>query len=145
MNSIIKVYSLSLGDTINTRGADVAKDAALTELSPIFEKGCLMHIDQLTIKKLRAYKQLLLPSKLFLKVKYPLAGMLDKFSACLAGGGHRQDHDDHESTSSPTVATSSVPMVVARSANRGNARITTDVSSAYPHEHMRSDMPMVYK
>jgi hypothetical protein len=145
MNSIIKVYNLSLEEAINTRDADVAKDAALMELSQIIEEGCLMPMDQLTIKKLRAYKQLLLPSKLFLKVKYPLAGMLDKFSACLAGGGHRQDHDDYESTSSPTVATSSVPMVVARSANRGNARMTTDVSSAYPYGHMRIDMPMVYK
>jgi hypothetical protein len=113
MNSIIKVYNLSLEEAINTRGADVAKDAALTELSQIIEEGCLMPMDQLTIKKLRADKKLLLPSKLFLKVKYPLAGMLDKFSARLAGGGHRQDHDDYESTSSPTVATSSVPMVVA--------------------------------
>ena len=95
------------------RDADVAKDAALTELSQIIEKGCLMHIDQLTIKKLRAYKQLLLPSKLFLKVKYSLAGTFDKFSARLAGGGHRQEHDGYESTSSPTVATSSVPIVVA--------------------------------
>jgi hypothetical protein len=143
MNSIIKVYNLSLEEAINTRDADVAKDAALMELSQIIEEECLMPMDQLTIKKLRAYKQLLLPSKLFLKVKYPLAGTFDKFSARLAGGGHRQDHDDYESTSSPTVATSSVPMVVARSANRGNARMTTDVSSAYPHEHMRSDMPMV--
>ena len=145
MNSIIKVYNLSLGEAINTRGADVAKDAALTELSQIFEKGCLMPMDRLTIKKLKANTQRILPSKLFLKVKYPLAGMLDKFSARLAGGGHRQDHDGYESTSSPTVATSSVHMVVARSAHRGNARMTTDVSSAYPHEHMRSDMPMVYK
>jgi hypothetical protein len=102
-------------------------------------------MDRLTVKKLKANKQRILPSKLFLKVKYPLAGMLDKFSARLAGGGNRQDHDDYESTSSSTVATSSVPMVVARSAYRGNARMTTDVSSAYPHEHMRSDMPMVYK
>ena len=145
MNSIIKVYSLSLGDTINTRGADVAKDAALTELSPIIEKGCLMPMDRLKVKKLKANKKRIFPSKLFLKVKYPLAGTFDKFNARLAGGGHRQNHDVFESTSSPTVATSSVPMVVARSANRGNARMTTDLSSAYPYGHMRSDMPMVYK
>ena len=141
MNSIIKVYSLCLGNAINPRGADVAKDAALMELSKFIEKGCLMPIDRLTIKKLRADKQLLLSSKLLLK--YPLAGTFDKFNARLAGGGHRQNHDDYERTSSPTVATSSVPMVVARSANRGNARITTDVPSAFPHEHMRGDMPMV--
>ncbi len=114
MNSIIKVYNLSLGEAINTRGADVAKDAALTELSPIIEKGCLMHMDRLTTKKLKANKQLILPSKLFLKVKYPLAGTFDKFNARLAGGGHRQNHDGFESTSSPTVATSSVPMVAVR-------------------------------
>ncbi len=72
-----------------------------------------MHMDRLTIKKLRADKRLTLSSKLFLKVKYPLAGMFDKFNARLAGGEHRQDHEDYESTSSPTLATSSVPMVVA--------------------------------
>ena len=95
MNSIIKVYSLSLGDAINTRGADVAKDAALMELSQFMEKGCLMPMDLLTIKKLRADKQLLLPSKLFIKVKYPLAGTFDKFNARLAGGGHRKNHDGY--------------------------------------------------
>ena len=104
-----------------------------------------MPMDRLTIKKLRADKELILPSKLFLKLKYPLGGMFDKFNARLAGGGHRQNHDVFESTSSPTVATSSVPMVVARSANCGNARMTTDLLSAYPYGHMRIDMPMVYK
>jgi hypothetical protein len=144
MNSIIKVYSLSLEEAINTRDADGAKDAALTELSQIIEKGCLMPMDRLTIKKLRADKQLMLSSKLFLKVKYPLAGTFDKFKVRLAGGGHRQNHDDFESTSSSIVTTPSVPMVVAKSANRGNARMTTHVPSAYPHGRMRDVMPMVY-
>jgi hypothetical protein len=85
--------------------ADVAKDPALTEF---IEKGCLMPMDRLTVKKLRVDKQLILPSKLFLKVKYPLAETFDKFNAGLAGGGHRQNHDDYESTSSPIVSTSSV-------------------------------------
>ncbi len=58
MNSIIKVYNLSLGEAINTRDADGAKDAALTELSQIIEKGCLMSMDRLSIKKLKADKQL---------------------------------------------------------------------------------------
>ena len=104
-----------------------------------------MPMDCLTIKKLKADKQLVLPSKLFLKIKYPLGGTFDKFNARLAGGGHRQNHDDYESTSLPAVVTSSVPMVAARSAKRGNARMTTDVPSAYPHGHIRSDMPMFYK
>ena len=54
-----------------------------------------MPMDRLTIKKLRADKQLLLPSKLFLKAKYLLGGTFDKFNARLAGGGHRQSHDGH--------------------------------------------------
>ncbi len=95
MNSIIKVYNLSLKEAINTRGADVAKDAALTELSQIIEKGCLMPMDRLIIKKLRADKQLILPSKLLLKFKYPLGGTFDKFNARLAGGGHSQNHDGY--------------------------------------------------
>jgi hypothetical protein len=89
-------------------------------------------MDRLSIKKLKADKRVVPSSKLFLKVKY-----------LLAGGGHRQKHDDYESTSLPAVATSSVPMVAARSANRGNARMSTDVPSAYPHGHMRSAMQMV--
>ncbi len=103
-----------------------------------------MPMDRLTIKKLRVDKELILPSKLFLKFKYPLGGTFDKFNARLAGGGHCQKHDGYESTSSPTVATSSVLIVTARSAIRRNARITTDVPSAFPHGHMRGDMPMVY-
>ena len=49
MNSIIKVYSLSLEEAINTRDADGAKDAALTELSQIMENGRLMPMDRPTI------------------------------------------------------------------------------------------------
>ena len=104
-----------------------------------------MPMDRLTIKKLRADKELILPSKLFPKFKYPLGGTFDKFNARSAGGGHCQNHDGYESTSSPVVATSSVPIVAARSVKRGNARMATDVLSAYPYEHMRSEMPMVYK
>ncbi len=73
MNSIIKFYNQSLEEAINTRGADVAKDAALRELSPIIEEGCLMPMDRLTIKKLKADKQLLLPSKLFQKPAVDIA------------------------------------------------------------------------
>jgi hypothetical protein len=140
MNSIIKVYNLSLEEAINTRDADGAN----TELSQIIEKGCLMSMDRLSIKKLKADKQLVPSSKLFLKFKYLLVRTFDKYKARLAGGGHRENHDDYESTSLPAVVTSSVPMVAARSAKCGNAWMTTDVSSAYPHGHMRSAMPMVY-
>ncbi len=104
-----------------------------------------MPMNRLSIKKLKADKQLVPSSKQFLKVKHLLAGTFDKFNARLADGGHRQNHDAYESTSLPAVATSSVPMVAARSAKRRNARMTTDVSSAYPHGHMRSVMPMAYK
>jgi hypothetical protein len=119
-------------------------DAALKELNQLIEKGCLMPVDRLTVKKLKTEKQLILPSKLFLKDKYKPDGAFDKFKARLVAGGHRQNHEDYESTSSPTVATSSVLMVAARSAKFGNARMTTDVPSAYPNAHMREDMPMVY-
>ena len=143
-NSIIKVYNLSLREAIDTRGAEVANKAALSELNQLIEKGCLMPVDKLIVKKLKAKKQLILPSKLFLKDKYRPDGAFDKFKARLVAGGHRQNHDDYENTSSPTVATSSVLMVAAISAKRGNARMTTDVPSAYPNAHMRTDMPMVY-
>ncbi len=35
-------------------------------------------------------------------------------------------------------------MIHNRSAKFGNARMTTDVTSACPNAHMRDDMPMVY-
>ncbi len=143
-NQILKVYNLSLTEAINIRGADVAKDTALKELNQLIDKKCLMPVDRVTVKKLKEAKQLILPSKLFLKDKYRPGGAFDKFKARLVAGGHRQNHDDYESTSSPTVATSSVLMVAAISAKRGNARMTTDAPSAYPNAHMREDMPMVY-
>ncbi len=71
MNPTIKIYSLSL-EAINTRGADVAKNAALNELNQLIEKGCVMPVDRLTVKKLKAEKQLIFPLKLFLKDKYPI-------------------------------------------------------------------------
>ena len=69
-SSIIKVYNLSLTEAINTRGAEVAKKATLSELNQLIDKGCLMPVDKLIVKKLKAEKQLILPSKLFLKDKY---------------------------------------------------------------------------
>ncbi len=96
MNTIIKVYNLSLSEAINTKGADVAKDAALKELNQLIEKGCLMPVDKLKVRKLKEDKQLILPSKLFLKDKYRPDGAFDKFKARLVAGGHRQNHDDYE-------------------------------------------------
>ncbi len=103
-----------------------------------------MPVDKLTVRKLKEDKQSILPSKLFLKDKYRPDKAFDKSKARLVAGGHRQNHDDYESTSSPIVATSSVLIVAAMSAKCGNARMTTDVPSAYPNAHMRDDMPMVY-
>ncbi len=103
-----------------------------------------MPVDKLTVQKLKVDKRLILPSKLFLKDKYRPDGAFDKFKARLVVGGHRQNNDDYESAWSPIVATSSVLMVAAMSAKRGNARMTTDVPSAHPIAHMREEMPMVY-
>jgi hypothetical protein len=58
-----------------------------------------MPVDKLTVKKLKVEKQLILPSKLFLKDKYRPDGGCDKFKARLVAGVHRQNHDDYESTS----------------------------------------------
>jgi hypothetical protein len=143
-NPIIKVYNLSLTEAINTRGAEVAKNATLSELNQLIQKGCLIPVDKLTVKKLKAEKQLILPSMLFLKDNYRPEGGFKKFKARLVARGDRQNNDDYESTSSPTGATSSVMMIAAISAKRGNARMTTDVPSVYPNAHMRDDMPIVY-
>ncbi len=83
-SSIINVYNLSLTEAINTRGAEVAEKAALSELNQLIQKRCLMPVDKLTVKKLKAEKQFILPSKLFLKDKYRPDGELVTFKARLS-------------------------------------------------------------
>ncbi len=71
-NTIIKAYNLSLSEAINTRVADVAKDAALKEFNQLMEKGCLMPVDKLTVQKLKEDKQLIFHRNYFSRTSIAL-------------------------------------------------------------------------
>ncbi len=86
----------------------------------------------------------LLPSKLFLKDKHKPDGTFDKLKARLAAGGHRQDHEDYDTVSPPTVSTAAMFTVAAISAKEGRHHMTTDVPAAYINAKMNPSMPKVH-
>ena len=77
-------------------------------------------------------KKKIIPSKLFVKVKYRPNGDFDKIKARLVAGGHRQDKSLYkDNSSSPTVATSSVFLLATIAHNENRAIATIDVPGAY--------------
>ena len=59
-------------------------------------------------------------------------------------GGHRQDHEDYDTVSSPTVSTAAMFTVAAISAKEGRHRMTTDLPAAYINAKMDPSMPKVH-
>ncbi len=106
------------------------------------EKGCFRLIDKSDINSLHGSRQRILPSKLFLKAKLFPDGTFDKLKAGLVAGGHKQDHEDYDS--SPTVPTAAMFTIAAISAKEGRHRITTDVPAAYINAKIDPNTPKVY-
>jgi hypothetical protein len=93
--------NMTLQQAMEIRGVLPAKDATKQELRQLVEKGCFRPIDKSEIYSLHKSCQMILPSKLFLKGKHKPDGTFDKLKARLVAGGHRQDHEEHDTVSSP--------------------------------------------
>jgi hypothetical protein len=83
------------------RGVIPEKDATKQQLRQLVGKGCFCPIDKSEINLLHKLNQRILPSKLFLKDKHKPDGTFDKLKARLVAGGHRQDHAEYDTVSSP--------------------------------------------
>ncbi len=59
-------------------------------------------------------------------------------------GGHRQDHAEYDTVSSPTVCTAAMFTVAAISAKEGRHRKTTDVPASYINAKLEPSMPKVH-
>lgn len=79
-----------------------------------------------------------IPSKMFITEKKLPSGQFDKLKARLVAGGHKQDRSlySDESTSSPTVALTSVLAQASIAAHTGQFVMTLDHKSAYLNASM---------
>jgi hypothetical protein len=136
-----RVYNnMMLRQAIEIRGALPAKHATKQELRQLVEKGCFRPIDKSEINSLHESRQRILPSKLFLKDKHKPDGTF-LLKARLVAGGHKHDHENYDTVSSPIVSTAAMFTVAAISAKEGRHRMTTDVPAAYINAKMDPSMP----
>ena len=111
----------------------------------------LQHVDKGTFRGVKFEDlseeevMLIISSKTFLKDKYLADGEFEKLKTRLVAGGHMQDRNIYDDSSSPTVSTTSLFIVAAIAAREKRAVATVDFPGAYLHSDMPADKPVYMK
>jgi hypothetical protein len=110
------------------------------EMMQHFDVGTFQGVkmEEMSAEQLR----LVITSSMFLKEKKTAQGLFDKLKARLVAGGHLQDRDIYDDSSSPTVSTTSIFVLAAIAAHERRATATVDFPGAYLHSDMPEDKPV---
>ena len=122
-------YHLSPQEAVTALGT-TAKLSMIREIQQLLDRKSWhpVHIGDLNAAERRS----IIPSKLFVKIKYKPSGIFDKVKSRLVAGGHRQDRSLYrDKTSSPTVSTSSVFLIAAIAQRERRSVCTIDIPGAY--------------
>ena len=86
----------------------------------------------------------IISSSTFLKDKYTAEGVFEKLKARLVAGGHLQDRNIYDKSTSPTVSTTSLFVIASIAAAEGRAVATVDFPGAFLNSRMPEDEPPVF-
>ena len=136
--AIFHLFNTSIQKALNKHPEESLK-AAKIELKQILDKKGFSGILPSDIGG-----KTFLPSMMFLKEKYTPSGEFDKLKARLVGGGHKQDRDlyDKSSTTSPTLSTETLFALAGIAARENRKVIVVDIGGAYLHADMDKDLFM---
>jgi hypothetical protein len=121
------IFNMTIAESI-TKYGDTAVDSIDKEMRQLREKHAWEGVmsDSLTPKQLKG----IITSSMFGKVKFAAEGKFDKLKSRIVAGGHLQDRNIYDNSSSPTVSTTSV-FIVAAIAAKENRAVSTIVLSLY--------------
>jgi hypothetical protein len=110
-----------------------AADAVTNELKQILDYGVWSPVSQVP-KGIKV-----IPSKMFLVIKYGSDGKYSKHKARLVAGGHKEYIDPAVDTSSPTVRFETLLIVLSIAAHKKYKVRVADVGGAYLEAHLSRD------
>ena len=118
---------------------DKVEEAVVKELTNMTEKQVFKLVSKEERRKLPS--DVIVPSKFFLKDKGQ--NLFIELKGRFVGGGHRQSETIYERKTSPTVATSTIFIVLVDAATNEKYTVTMDIPCAYLHA-AREGLPKVY-
>jgi hypothetical protein len=120
----LQAHHASLKSELELYGQE-GRAAVVAELDQLIDK-CVFSMIETSVNVKSC-----IPSKGFVKPKRNANGLITKYKARVAAGGHRQVVPDGEDNSSPTVYTESSLVLLAVSAAKGHKLATLDVEGAF--------------
>jgi hypothetical protein len=136
-----RCYHITLGKAL--KNMDMRKSALVALVKEIksvaIDKAVFLPVDPKSLSSSELRKVII--SSLFFKEKFSPTGEFQKLKARLVAGGHMQDRSLYEESdiSSPTVALSSVFLVLGVAARERRKVWTADVGTAYLNARMPED------
>ena len=141
-DEVYQIYNMSCPKALKKHGV-VAEKSMFNEVEQLHDRSTFeprMWSD-LTEEQRKA----IIPSHMFLKEKFKSTGDFEKLKARLVGGGNKQNKDEYDDVSSPTVHTSSAFMIAAIAAAEERTVATMDITGAYLHAKMSGDVEVLMR
>ncbi len=129
VNFYMDVSNMSIKEAMGTLDEEMVKSSIKTEFQNMikYQTWKEIYASQLTPEEAKR----IIPSKIFLKLKFHANGLVDKLKARLVGGGHRQKEGTYGRTAAPTVSPTHVLLVMQLAAQLDMHVGTVDIPAAY--------------
>ena len=140
VNFYMDVSNMSIEEAKRSLNEDMVKDAIKLEFQNMIKYATWKEI---YFSKLSAEEtKNIIPSKIFLKLKFQANGLVDKLKARLVGGGHRQKEGTYGRTAAPTVSSTHVLLAIQLAAQLSMYVGTVDIPAAYLNAELKEVVHM---
>ena len=135
INFYMDVSNMSIEEAKKSLNEDMVKDAIKLEFQNMTKYQTWKEINVSSLSPDEARK--IIPSKIFLKLKFQANGLVDKLKARLVGGGHRQQEGTYGRTAAPTVSSTHVLLAIQLAAQLEMNVGTVDIPAAYLNAELK--------
>lgn len=135
---LVDVTNLSIKEAYSTFESLIVEESIKTELYNLVKYKVWKEIRMCELTPEQARK--ILPSKLFLKLKYHASGAIDKLKSRLVVGGHRQKPGTFGRTTAPTVDSSNILLALQLAVQFNMLIGTVDIPAAYLNSDLKEDV-----
>ena len=140
VNFYMDVSNMSIKEAMETLNEDMVKTSIKTEFQNMIKYQTWKEIYASQLTPIEAKN--IIPSKIFLKLKFHANGLVDKLKARLVGGGHRQKEETYGRTAAPTVAPTHVLLAMQLAAQLDMYVGTVDIPAAYLNANLNERVHM---
>ena len=140
INFYMDVSNMSIEEAKESLNESMVKDSIKAEFTNMIKYQTWKEIYATQLTPTEA--KMVIPSKIFLKLKFQANGLVDKLKARLVGGGHRQKEGTYGRTAAPTVSSTHVLLAIQLAAQLDMYVGTVDIPAAYLNAQLHETVHM---